>query len=117
VFGLIVQDGTSVHAPWKLATCMEPSANGMCLINRIRPGICPCEHNSYALNTQNDPEIVTVFENDVKKTIVRCGALSQDTEVGKFASLLYLFIVFRMLTKSTSPRQRAAHLCLGFHSQ
>lgn len=48
------QDGTTVHAPWKLASCLEEG--GMCLIKRLRPGLCPCEHNAFALSTQNDPQ-------------------------------------------------------------
>eukprot|EP00043_Microstomoeca_roanoka_P014979 m.149237 g.149237 ORF g.149237 m.149237 type:complete len:754 (-) comp16155_c1_seq1:177-2438(-) len=70
------QDGTTVHAPWKLASCMEPS--GMCLIKRVRPGICPCEHNAFAVNTQNDPTVVNVFENDVRKNLVKCASVSVD---------------------------------------
>eukprot|EP00052_Salpingoeca_macrocollata_P017587 m.143482 g.143482 ORF g.143482 m.143482 type:complete len:775 (-) comp20434_c0_seq2:60-2384(-) len=70
------QDGTTLHAPWKLAGCME--AGGMCLIKRLRPGVCPCEHNAFALSTQNDPEVVSVFENDVRKNLVKCGGISVD---------------------------------------
>ncbi|EGD73448.1 hypothetical protein PTSG_05152 [Salpingoeca rosetta] len=70
------QDGTTVHAPWKLAACMEPS--GMCLMKRVRPGICPCEHNAFAITTQNDPQVANVFENDVRKNIVKCGSVSVD---------------------------------------
>ncbi|EDQ92757.1 uncharacterized protein MONBRDRAFT_4746 [Monosiga brevicollis MX1] len=70
------QDGTTLHAPWKLVSCMEPG--GMCLLKRLRPGLCPCEHNAFALNTQNDPEIVEVFENDRKKNLVKCASISID---------------------------------------
>eukprot|EP00045_Choanoeca_perplexa_P012107 m.130774 g.130774 ORF g.130774 m.130774 type:complete len:716 (+) comp15888_c0_seq4:182-2329(+) len=70
------QDGTTVHAPWKLASCLEDG--GMCLMKRLRPGICPCEHNAFALSTQNDPQIVEVFEHDRKKNLVRCGGVSID---------------------------------------
>lgn len=70
------QDGTTIHAPWKLSTCVEPS--GMCLIKRIRPGICPCEQNAYAVSTQNDPQVMTVLDNDIKKSIVKCASISVD---------------------------------------
>eukprot|EP00730_Choanoeca_flexa_P013016 TRINITY_DN4884_c0_g1_i1.p1 TRINITY_DN4884_c0_g1~~TRINITY_DN4884_c0_g1_i1.p1 ORF type:complete len:412 (+),score=79.74 TRINITY_DN4884_c0_g1_i1:3-1238(+) len=70
------QDGTTVHAPWKLASCLEEG--GMCLIKRLRPGLCPCEHNAFALSTQNDPQVVEVFQNDRKKNIVRCASVSID---------------------------------------
>lgn len=70
------QDGTTVQAPWKFSACMEPS--GMCLIKRVRPGICPCEHNAFAITTQNDPQVVNVFENDVRKNMVKCGSVSTD---------------------------------------
>lgn len=73
------QDGTTVHAPWKLATCMEPSAGYMCLIKRIRPGLCPCEHGSFTLSTQNDPVIADVVEGGSPRRIVRCGGISKDT--------------------------------------
>ena len=49
------KDGTTVHAPWKLAACMEPT--GICLLKRLRPGLCPCEHSSFVLNTQTDPQV------------------------------------------------------------
>ena len=92
---------------------MEPS--GICLIKRVRPGVCPCEHNAMALSTQNDPEVcvllgygrcslarcvvlcvcvcvcvivcaltlqppqvVEVFEDDVKKRLVKCASISVD---------------------------------------
>ncbi len=69
-----------MHAPWKLATCLEPRVGNMCMIKRVRPGICPCEHNAFAMATQNDPEVVTITEKEAKKSIVRCGAISQDSE-------------------------------------
>ncbi len=78
---LITQDGTTLHAPWKLVECAEPLANNKCLVKRVRPGICPCEHNAFALTTQNDPEVVSMIENDVKRNIIKCGAISQDNEV------------------------------------
>ena len=74
------QDGTTVHAPWKMSQCAEPGAANICLIKRVRPGICPCEHNSFAISTQNDPEVVTVRENEVRRAIVKCGSISQDSE-------------------------------------
>eukprot|EP00053_Salpingoeca_punica_P009097 m.81418 g.81418 ORF g.81418 m.81418 type:complete len:764 (-) comp14876_c0_seq3:854-3145(-) len=72
------QDGTTVHTPWKLSACMEPG--GMCLIKRLRPGICPCEHNAFAINTQNDPQVVSVFENDVRKNVVKCASVTVDRD-------------------------------------
>ena len=68
------KDGTTLHCPWKLASCLEPG--GSCLMKRLRPGICPCEHNAFALSTQNDPEVVSVFESDVRKSLVKCGGVS-----------------------------------------
>lgn len=52
----------------------------MCLIKRLRPAICPCEHNAFAMNTQTDPQIVNVFENDVRKDLVKCGSVSVDKQ-------------------------------------
>eukprot|EP00056_Hartaetosiga_gracilis_P003090 m.59689 g.59689 ORF g.59689 m.59689 type:complete len:737 (-) comp11328_c0_seq1:26-2236(-) len=66
------QDGTTLHAQYKLSSCLEPT--GMCLIKRTRPGICPCEHNAFALNTQTDPQIISVS----KRHIVKCGSVSVD---------------------------------------
>jgi beta-arabinofuranosyltransferase len=64
------QMGSVLFAPWKLARCAEPS--GMCLINRKRPGKCPCEYSSYSSLTQTDP---TVKEGS---RVLRCGLLSQE---------------------------------------
>eukprot|EP00049_Salpingoeca_infusionum_P015209 m.292234 g.292234 ORF g.292234 m.292234 type:complete len:734 (-) comp15837_c0_seq5:572-2773(-) len=71
------QDGTTVHAPWKLVSCLEPQ--GICLTKRLRPGVCPCEHNAFALKTQTDPVISEVLENDIRKNVVKCGTVSTDT--------------------------------------
>lgn len=70
-----------MHAPWKLLDCVEPAAGNMCLQKRVRPGICPCEHNAFAHATQNDPEVVSVAmnENEARRSIVRCGSVSQDS--------------------------------------
>lgn len=70
------QDGTTLHAPWKLAACLEPS--DICLLKRLRPGACPCEHNAFALRTQNDPEVLEIYENDRKKQLLKCGSVSPD---------------------------------------
>ncbi len=74
------QDGTSIHTPWKMATCVGVKRPYVCLLKRVRPGICPCEHNAFFLATQNDPTIVEVLEHDVKKSLVRCGSVSVDKE-------------------------------------
>eukprot|EP00055_Hartaetosiga_balthica_P011981 m.56418 g.56418 ORF g.56418 m.56418 type:complete len:724 (-) comp7798_c0_seq3:3104-5275(-) len=76
------QDGTTLHAPYKLSSCLEPG--GMCLSKRIRPGVCPCELNAFAFNTQTDPQVVTVFENNVRRNIIKCGAVSVD-QIDKYS--------------------------------
>lgn len=68
------QDGTTMHAPWKLALCTEPGGAAVCLLKRARPGLCPCEHGAFALQTQTDP----VLMNDANGQIVRCGAIRND---------------------------------------
>lgn len=84
---------------------MEPT--GMCLLKRLRPGVCPCEHNAFVLSTQNDPQVrryismqegrgcyscglwtdrcrshfqvVDVVEDNHKRRLLKCGGVSADT--------------------------------------
>lgn len=70
------QDGTTLHCPWKYVTCIE-SASGICSTRRLRPARCPCEHSSFARQTQSDPTYVTLNGGN-GKTIVSCGSVSSD---------------------------------------
>lgn len=66
------QLGNVLFAPWKIARCME--SNGLCLVRRMRPGICNCEYSNFVRRTQTDPE--------VKKgtRVIRCGMVSEETK-------------------------------------
>eukprot|EP00041_Stephanoeca_diplocostata_P009918 m.156830 g.156830 ORF g.156830 m.156830 type:complete len:742 (+) comp17950_c0_seq8:272-2497(+) len=73
------QDGTSVHTQYKLANCLKGGRHEVCTIQRLRPGICPCEHHVFALETQNDPTVVEVMQRSQRSNIIKCGAISSDT--------------------------------------
>ncbi|KAK1858056.1 hypothetical protein I4F81_000670 [Pyropia yezoensis] len=66
------QIGSVLFAPWKLSRCLEPT--GMCLLKRVRPGICNCEFSSFVSNTQTDP----VVKNGSR--VIRCGMTSVETK-------------------------------------
>lgn len=66
------QMGNVLFAPWKLSRCME--GDGMCLLKRIRPGICNCEFSSFVGDTQTDP----VVKNGSR--VIRCGMISVETK-------------------------------------
>lgn len=66
------QMGTAQHAAWRLASCREPEARNICLMRRLRPGVCKCEYSNYALETQTDPA-----ENKHNRR-VECGVISVD---------------------------------------
>eukprot|EP00039_Didymoeca_costata_P015042 m.250125 g.250125 ORF g.250125 m.250125 type:complete len:113 (+) comp16141_c0_seq40:1135-1473(+) len=73
------QQGTTLHAPWKLALCYETTSTMPCILKRLRPGVCPCEHNSFAMHTQNDPKGTQVkTQSGATSTIIRCGTVSHD---------------------------------------
>mmetsp|Transcript_21205 Transcript_21205/g.55302 ORF Transcript_21205/g.55302 Transcript_21205/m.55302 type:complete len:734 (+) Transcript_21205:388-2589(+) len=76
------QDGTSVHAQYKLTMCLDRIGSHVCAQRRIRAGVCPCEHHVFALETQNDPTIVEVSRGSHRSQIVKCGAISSDN--GKY---------------------------------
>ena len=73
------QDGTSVHCPWKLVSCLDTSTR-ICVVKRLRPAICSCEHHSYAMHTQTDPKPVEVIEKGAQHTskIIKCGSVSTE---------------------------------------
>ena len=76
------QDGTTVHAPWKLAKCVEPHPVGpvVCLQKRVRTGKCGCEHSAFAMHTQTDPTLVTTMAKGGKRTsMFKCGTVSKDS--------------------------------------
>ena len=53
--------GTSLHTRYKMAMCLLPGDSGtdaQCLLQRTRPGMCPCEHHPFAARTQNDPQVL-----------------------------------------------------------
>lgn len=66
--------GTTLHAPWKLSSCIEPS--GMCLLKRKRPGLCYCESSSFVERAKADPVIV-----DDSLSRARCGSNPIDTKI------------------------------------
>ena len=73
------QDGTTHHAPWKLASCTGGGEAYQCLQKRLRPGTCPCEHSPYAMQTQTDPTVVYAMTAEGnKKGLLKCGAVSKD---------------------------------------
>lgn len=47
--------GTHRHAKFKLTRCID---HGLCILERKRPGVCPCEDSPFALHTNNDPKTV-----------------------------------------------------------
>lgn len=61
------QDGTALHAPFKLATCVERQA--LCLFRRARPHACRCEHSPFVNRAHNDPYRVP------GSSVVFCGLL------------------------------------------
>ena len=65
------QKGNVMFAPWKLAKCVQ--GDGMCLLKRLRPGICNCEFSSFMQATQTDPVV------SPGTRLIRCGMLSQET--------------------------------------
>jgi hypothetical protein len=70
------QDGTTLHSPWKLVSCVD--AIPFCIVRRQRPGTCQCEHSAFARTTQTDPVVVEIFENEARHKIVKCGSVSSD---------------------------------------
>lgn len=64
------QQGTILHAPLKLASCYERS--GFCLLRRVRPHVCRCEHSPFVSAAQNDPFVVT------GSRVIFCGLLSSE---------------------------------------
>ncbi|GAB0491783.1 hypothetical protein MMPV_003038 [Pyropia vietnamensis] len=64
------QQGTILHAPLKLASCYERS--GFCLLRRVRPHVCRCEHSPFVGGAQNDPFVVT------GSRVIFCGLLSSE---------------------------------------
>ena len=73
------QDGTSLHAQYKLTMCLDRIGTHVCAQRRARAGVCPCEHHVFTLETQTDPTIVEVTRGNRKSSIVKCGAISSDT--------------------------------------
>jgi len=70
------QAGTTIHIPWKLGHCEEPSLHHMCLTKRVRLNVCPCDHSHYALKTQTDPEIYRGANIRLQtKKVLACGAI------------------------------------------
>eukprot|EP00897_Mesotaenium_endlicherianum_P008003 jgi/Mesen1/7230/ME000372S06474 len=51
------QMGTSLHTPYRLAACEEPSLDNVCLLQRKRPANCSCEYSAYVERTQSDPKL------------------------------------------------------------
>lgn len=51
------QKGTALHIPWRMTSCHEPKAMGMCLQRRLRPANCSCEYSPYVAATQSDPKL------------------------------------------------------------
>ena len=73
------QDGTTLHAPWKLASCTGGGQVYPCLQKRLRPGACPCEYSPFAMETQTDPTVIYAMTAEGhKKGLLKCGALSRD---------------------------------------
>lgn len=62
------QFGSIIFAPWKLARCLEPK--GICLVRRLRPGVCNCECSPLSVATQTDQIIIN------GSRVIRCGAIS-----------------------------------------
>lgn len=75
------QNGTSLHAPWKLTTCVEQRAVSVCLMRRKRPNTCPCEYSPFKEDTQSDTTIVETKRINKKGRIVgrtkliKCGSV------------------------------------------
>jgi hypothetical protein len=66
------QMGTSQFAPSVILPCEESSTNGLCLLRRQRPGVCPCEHAVWANQAQSDPRLDKVTSR------LLCGAVKRD---------------------------------------
>jgi hypothetical protein len=47
--------GTTLAAEYKLTNCIQNRNERMCMQQRVRPNLCPCEHSSFARKTQTDP--------------------------------------------------------------
>eukprot|EP00040_Diaphanoeca_grandis_P002741 m.22583 g.22583 ORF g.22583 m.22583 type:complete len:761 (+) comp13861_c0_seq1:146-2428(+) len=73
------QDGTTLHPLYKLVTCITPSnTEDQCLVKRVRPGVCPCEHHAFSAKTQTDPQIIEVVQGSSSSKLIKCGAISSD---------------------------------------
>ena len=75
------QDGTSMHTRYKMAMCLgDGGSDVQCLLQRTRPGMCPCEHHTFTSRTQNDPRVVEVPKPGGRgsTSIVKCGGISSD---------------------------------------
>jgi len=73
------QDGTTLHPHHKLVTCASSWAQSdICVIKRVRPGVCPCEHHTFSAHTQNDPAVVEVSQGHSTTKLIKCGSISSD---------------------------------------
>lgn len=68
----INQMGNVLFAPWKFSRCMQQ--DGICIIRRVRPGICSCEASSFVHATQTDPTV------RAGSRLIRCGMISLETK-------------------------------------
>lgn len=63
----IYQKGGIINAPWKLMKCYEKAQSDLCVLKRVRPGVCPCESSPFTRDTQSDPVVTRGTK------IIRCG--------------------------------------------
>jgi len=86
------QEGTTHHAPWKLASCTAGGETYQCLQKRLRPGLCPCEHSPFVRKRLFCPPPSTLADTgglfvltNTEDGAHTCSALSQSMNL-----LLYL---------------------------
>lgn len=65
------QQGTVLHAPYKLAMCYERQES-RCVMRRMRPHVCRCEHAPFVGAAQSDPFVVA------GSRVILCGLRSND---------------------------------------
>lgn len=67
------QQGTALHIPLKMSKCLSLDGHSfeLCILKRIRPGICNCEFSTMALSTTSDPRV------DSNNNVI-CGKRSLD---------------------------------------
>lgn len=70
----VYQKGGILNASWKLSKCLDED-DFLCVLKRIRPGLCNCELSPFVRHTQSDPVLVKGTK------LIRCGRVITESKL------------------------------------